>query len=232
MKERNNKPLAPVEAVMDTNLEALKATPLEYLKDSLIRHVPLQGTAVVPPGTRDLGGRVMDYEEGPDLMRESDAPGGPYKRWEQLVSRAQFMQSPRLYDSADTTSQRYRDDDLKGKGEPAFSDDQRRRARGKQRASASPQNGTVYYEMQTPLRFTPTRTVSGSGKQKQGGNTYVRQRSASSGAELLPQVYAHEDSASSGLQRSRSSAGESLAQTLKRRFGSLRRKKVAKEAGY
>jgi hypothetical protein len=28
----------------------------------------------------------MRYEEGADLMREPDAPGGAYKRWEGIVS--------------------------------------------------------------------------------------------------------------------------------------------------
>jgi hypothetical protein len=87
MKERNvNKKYAPVEAVRDTNMEALKATPVEYVKDSLAKHVPLQGTAVVPPGMKDVGGRTMHYEEGADLMREEDAAGGPYKRWDHIVS--------------------------------------------------------------------------------------------------------------------------------------------------
>jgi len=86
MKSKNtNKMYSPVEAVKDTNIEALKATPVEYLKDSLYKHVPLQGTAVVPPGEKDMGGRTMDYEEGADLMREKDAPGGAYKRWDHIV---------------------------------------------------------------------------------------------------------------------------------------------------
>jgi hypothetical protein len=31
-------------------------------------------------------GRPMTYEEGADLMREPDAPGGAYKRWAGIVS--------------------------------------------------------------------------------------------------------------------------------------------------
>jgi hypothetical protein len=95
MKERNaNKKYAPVEAVRDTNIEALKATPAEYVHDSLEKHVPLQGTAVVPPGMKDMGGRTMHYEEGADLMREEDAPGGPYKRWDHIVSVALIVPRP------------------------------------------------------------------------------------------------------------------------------------------
>lgn len=77
---------APVAALRESNLEALKATPPEFIKDSIERHVPLQGVASVPPGKKDLEGNVMRYDEGADLMREEDAEGGPYKRWDFLVS--------------------------------------------------------------------------------------------------------------------------------------------------
>lgn len=82
----NDKRYAPVEAVKYGNSEALKATPRENVVDSLERHVPLQGTASIPPGHRDMSGRVMQYEEGADLMREEDAPGGAYRRWDHVVS--------------------------------------------------------------------------------------------------------------------------------------------------
>lgn len=77
---------SPVAAVRDTNDEAIKATPKEYIKDSLTKHVPLQGTAIVPPGERTLDGHQMVYEEGADLMREEDAPGGAYKRYDFIAS--------------------------------------------------------------------------------------------------------------------------------------------------
>ncbi len=87
MRSRNtNKRYSPVEAVKDTNMEAIKATPSEFVKDSLDKHVPLQGTAVVPPGMQDFGGHTMQYQEGADLMREQEAGGGPYKRWDHIVS--------------------------------------------------------------------------------------------------------------------------------------------------
>ncbi len=76
---------SPVDAVRETNAEAIRATPREYIKDSLTKHVPLQGTAVVPPGMPGPDGRNMQYEEGADLMREPDAPGGAYKRWDHVV---------------------------------------------------------------------------------------------------------------------------------------------------
>ncbi|KAI6250745.1 hypothetical protein HI914_00066 [Erysiphe necator] len=91
---------APVEALKSSNNEAIKATPKEFIKASLERHLPLQGTAVIPPGMAGIDGDIMQYEEGADLMREPDAPGGAYKRWPDM---------------------KYLPDDLKGKGEPSFS---------------------------------------------------------------------------------------------------------------
>lgn len=87
LKARNNtKPqYSPLEAVKYTNAEAIKATPNEMIQDSLRKHVPLQGTAVIPPGRRQLSGEIMMYKEGDDLMRDPDAAGGPYKRWDGVV---------------------------------------------------------------------------------------------------------------------------------------------------
>jgi hypothetical protein len=76
---------SPVDAVRRSNAEALRATPRENIRDALDKHVPLQGTAVIPPGMQGHDGRRMEYEEGADLMREADAPGGAYKRWEGVV---------------------------------------------------------------------------------------------------------------------------------------------------
>ena len=80
------KKYSPVAAVADSNREALRATPREFIQDSLQKHRPLQGTAIIPPGERDMNGYMMQYEEGADLMREPDAPGGPYRRWGGRVS--------------------------------------------------------------------------------------------------------------------------------------------------
>ncbi|KAL1794725.1 hypothetical protein ACET3X_006541 [Alternaria dauci] len=87
---------SPLAAVKDSNEEALKATPRENIIDSVQRHRPLEGVAVIPPGMTDRFGRVLDYEEGADLQRE---PGGDYRRWPGVE---------------------YHPDDLKGKGEPSF----------------------------------------------------------------------------------------------------------------
>jgi hypothetical protein len=95
MKERNtNTKYPPVEAVRDTNLEALKATPAEFVQDSLVKHVPLRGTAVIPPGMKDLAGRTMEYEEGTDLTRDGDALGGTYDSWEYMVSQPAALSEP------------------------------------------------------------------------------------------------------------------------------------------
>lgn len=78
---------SPVAAVADSNREALKATPAENIKDALEKRRPLEGTATVPPGERDQLGRVYNYEEGTDMMRDPSAPGGPYKQWPGIVRR-------------------------------------------------------------------------------------------------------------------------------------------------
>ena len=43
------------------------------------------GVASVPPGEVGSDGRRIWYEEGADLMREKDAEGGAYKRWDHVV---------------------------------------------------------------------------------------------------------------------------------------------------
>ncbi|KAK0630047.1 hypothetical protein B0T17DRAFT_527377 [Bombardia bombarda] len=214
MQSRNtDKKYSPVEAVKSTNMEALKATPAEYLKDSLSKHVPLQGTAVIPPGMLDMSGRPMEYQEGADMMRERDAGGGAYKRWDHVP---------------------YRDDDYKGKGEPSFTierDHREQKARMRKHAPSSSANGITSYEMRQPSTST-----GGRGRGKENG-TSVRQRSVSnamegSSAYPLPESNPFSDHYSTGnqqgVQRSHST-GKNIAQTLKRRFGSLRRKKAPEE---
>jgi hypothetical protein len=86
LRARNmNTKTSPVEALRTSNAEALRATPRENIRDALDRHMPLQGTAVIPPGFEGPDGKPMQYEEGADLMREPDAAGGAYKRWEGVV---------------------------------------------------------------------------------------------------------------------------------------------------
>lgn len=87
---------SPLAAVRDSNMEAIRATPREFIQDSLQKHVPLQGTATVPNGGLDMSGKRMDYREGADLMREPDAPGGAYKRWDGIVGHPS-LHPPHLY---------------------------------------------------------------------------------------------------------------------------------------
>ncbi|KAF7518317.1 hypothetical protein G7054_g13497 [Neopestalotiopsis clavispora] len=153
LASRNKDPrYAPVEAVKESNLEALKATPAEHIQDSLRKKVPLSGTAVIPPGQEDFAGRTMNYEEGADLMREEDAAGGPYRRWKD-------------YDY------KYSPEDLKGKAEPGFSMDRRAKNNGRMKGM----EGTGVYEMQPS-------GASSNGAGHKGEDVMVRQRSYSSGA--------------------------------------------------
>lgn len=91
-----NPKYSPLAAVRDSNMAALEATPREFVADALTKHVPLQGTSSVPPGHRDLGGAVMRYEDGTDMMREEGRDGGAYKRWPGLVS---FPELSDLYET-------------------------------------------------------------------------------------------------------------------------------------
>ncbi|KAI6088079.1 hypothetical protein F4821DRAFT_95001 [Hypoxylon rubiginosum] len=172
-----DKRYAPVEAVKYTNTEALKATPRENVVDSLERHVPLQGTASIPPGHRDMSGRVMQYEEGADVMREPDAPGGPYRRWDHV---------------------KYHPNDLKGKGEPYYTQEERIKEQERLAQSSAEHNGA--YEMQPTARTT--------GINSKNNNAIVRERSGSL------------DSAGP----SSAARGKRLSDGIKRRIGSIRRK--------
>lgn len=210
-----DKRYAPVEAVKETNMEALRATPYERIQDSLKHHVPLHGTAEVPSGMSDGFGRVMEYQEGADLMRETDAPGGPYARYDHVP---------------------YHPQDYKGKGEPSFTIERDHKARkhGKSKSTSSAGHGANVYEMQPRASASgrdqhpqqqpfytdePAHTKTGSR------TTTTRQRSSSSGAfgsSHRAQGSQH-NSESSGLGRS-ASTSKRLSGGLKRTLGSLRRR--------
>jgi hypothetical protein len=91
---------SPVEAVRATNEEVLKATPRDMVKDSVEKHRPLDGVAIVPPGMVDRYGHSYNYQEGPNMMVDANPEGGAYKRWPGVE---------------------YLPEDLKGKGEPSYS---------------------------------------------------------------------------------------------------------------
>ncbi|KAJ6172158.1 hypothetical protein N7470_001225 [Penicillium chermesinum] len=62
--------LSPLDAVKESNEEALRATPRDKIVDCLHSHRPLDGTAFFPPGTTDRDGQVYNYEEGTNMMNE------------------------------------------------------------------------------------------------------------------------------------------------------------------
>ncbi|KAK4672354.1 hypothetical protein QC763_102350 [Podospora pseudopauciseta] len=210
-----NKKYSPLEAVKSSNEEAIKATPVEYVKDSLTKHVPLQGTAVVPPGERDVmtGRRMGEYQEGADLMREQSAGGGAYKRWPGVE---------------------YREGDLKGKGEGWYSgvgaaEEEERRRVAKKRGgylarSISGDGKGGAYEMQQPSQ----RGLMASGSEEKDGGVRQRQRVVDNeeGTAMLPEQVVEEGSYRGGLERSKSGrASGGLGEKLKRKFGSLRGRK-------
>jgi len=274
MANRNRKKLySPLDAVKDSNEEAIKATPREYIQDSLVKHVPLQGTAVIPPGMPDMTGHRMEYREGADLMREIDAPGGAYKRYEGIVSAttttspfsAQKTIHHTSYPNAPSTTtrtypdcpglvpwankkldddqQRYRDEDLKGKGEPSFTIERdrkeektrlRRHAGMGEAAAGGSGSGSQVYEMQPRANHH-----RGSSSRKSDG-PLVRQRSVSNAAgeqhagpaNPLVRRESRDDAYATNTDlRRRNTTGNKFAEGLKRRFGSLRRKKGSDE-GY
>lgn len=140
---------SPVEAVRGTNEEALRATPRENITDSLRRHVPLHGTAIIPPGMAGMDGRTMRYEEGADLMREEDAPGGAYRRWGDRVctllsSSFFFASSPPPPSSSNEQYRNTSPKTTKGKVNPPSQ-------------SNAPSNNTT-----KPTKTTPTTTAASS----------------------------------------------------------------------
>lgn len=69
--ERNRTSKAsPIEALRESNAEALKATPRERIVDSVENNRPLDGTAYYPPGQTDQVGHRYDYEEGANMMND------------------------------------------------------------------------------------------------------------------------------------------------------------------
>ncbi|KAG8411584.1 hypothetical protein J3458_015645 [Metarhizium acridum] len=189
LRSRNlNKKYSPVAAVQDSNMEAIRATPREHIMDSLIKHVPLQGTASIPSGLPDMRGRIMDYEEGADLMREPDAEGGAYKRWDGI---------------------QYHPDDLKGKGEPSF---------------------TLERDLKKGRRHRCHLSEADAFEMEPGTNRFSRwaashQRSVSQhSAEGSSSGVTYKNNPDGDLRRAHST-GNKVSGGLKRRFGSIRRKK-------
>jgi len=187
--------LSPVAAVADSTRETLKATPAENIKDSLERHVPLTGVAVVPPGHKDRFGRTYNYEEGDDMMI---ANGGNYKRWPGVD---------------------YAPDDLEGVGEPTYSLDKALREHHIREDDAHVVDGHGASASGIELREMPTKhnrefdtrdPVEIAG----GQDRYVDLQ------EGLRESGHHN---ASGVGRNES-IGKKMGEGLKKRIGSLRRK--------
>ncbi|PWW73341.1 hypothetical protein C7212DRAFT_218071 [Tuber magnatum] len=164
----------PVEALRESNAAALAATPMANILDSLEKHKPLQGTAMVAPRTRLPNGEFIgDYEEY-DMMRQG--PGGNYRRYPGFS---------------------YLAEDLKGKGEPGYTQDlldKQRKAEGKMRQS---QGQGVYQVVSQstsgkPVRVTRERASSAThlttsnnpAFQSENGNLGRSKSGASRGATL------------------------------------------------
>ncbi|KAM0549426.1 hypothetical protein ACHAPJ_009412 [Fusarium lateritium] len=177
-----NKLYSPVAAVEESNREALRATPRENIQDSLRKKMPLQGTASIPSGEQDFSGNTINYEEGADLMREPDAVGGAYKRWDGI---------------------QYHPDDLKGKGEPSYTyekdlKEQKRIRRGE------------------PVEYELSSNIRGSRRPP-----FSHNRSFSEDPRSTPEY-----SNGTDLRRNNSTGRHRLSDGIRRRFGSIRRKKA------
>ncbi|KAI4706317.1 hypothetical protein J4E89_009051 [Alternaria sp. Ai002NY15] len=166
---------SPLAAVKDSNEEALRATPRENIVDSVQRHRPLEGVAIVPPGMADRFGRVLNYEEGADLMRE---PGADYRRWPGVE---------------------YHPDDLKGKGEPSYS---------------------IEKALKDHKRF------GDSGTEMTTRSSRTRSVGHAEAPGIVPSVAT--DAEASGIGRS-NTTGRSVGGAIKRRLGSIRRRKQEAE---
>ncbi|RDW81692.1 uncharacterized protein DSM5745_05249 [Aspergillus mulundensis] len=78
--ERNRISLhSPLDAVRESNEEALKATPHHKIADAINRRRPLDGIAFYPSGYTDREGQTYDYEEGHNMM--ADFPWHPRQKY-------------------------------------------------------------------------------------------------------------------------------------------------------
>ncbi|KAF3317229.1 hypothetical protein TWF173_000475 [Orbilia oligospora] len=128
LSHRNRNPLkSPVHATRYGNAMALRATAPEDIQNSIQFGRPLEGVAAFPPGTHVTGG-VLEYEEY-DVNRKD----GNYRRY---------------------AGEKYRDEDLKGKGIEGYDGDlaakkekKAKHRRGKSLDTATGRSGDVL----TPL---------------------------------------------------------------------------------
>ncbi|KAJ5657423.1 uncharacterized protein N7484_001072 [Penicillium longicatenatum] len=64
------KKYSPLDAMKESNAEALRATPRERIMDAINSHRPLDGTGFYPPNTIGRNGQLYEYEEGGNMMNE------------------------------------------------------------------------------------------------------------------------------------------------------------------
>ncbi|MCJ1234774.1 hypothetical protein MMC14_002737 [Varicellaria rhodocarpa] len=150
---------SPVEALNGSNEETLKATPKEKIKDSIERHRPLDGVAMVPSGLTDRDGNMYHYEEGADLMVEAD-----YKRWPGVVSLGRSSMHVKKAD----VDQKYLPEDLKGKGEPSYTIEKALKEQKQHRRVIS--EGENGIEMTS--RNRPRANSAGGSRTQSSGQTY------------------------------------------------------------
>jgi hypothetical protein len=194
---------SPIGALMDSNAEALKATPKEKIQDSLGRHRPLDGVAAYPPGVEDPTGHVYNYNQGENMMIENGPEGGAYKRWPGV---------------------RYHPDDVKGVGEPSFSIE---RALKEHKIDDSAPNPRRMPGTADGIEMS-TRNRSGSGTSRFGkdrtdsnlsqDNSTVDPRNPMWGDGEQGRFSPRVGRSASGREKRMSGGG------LKRRFGSLKKR--------
>ncbi|ROT39982.1 hypothetical protein SODALDRAFT_323270 [Sodiomyces alkalinus F11] len=199
-----HKKYSPLDAVHDSNMEAIRATPREYMQDCLTKHVPFQGTATIPAGFPDMRGHRMDYVEGADLMREPDAAGGAYRRWPGI---------------------QYHPDDLKGKGEPSFTIERVLKEKIRQAHRAGGMGGANDFEMQSGVNHYYVKGGA-STRQRSVSNTDDG-RPGPSGPDVYSLSPPDGGFSNSTKIRRRNTTGRRIGEGIKRRLGHLRPKKDA-----
>ncbi|KAK6533095.1 hypothetical protein TWF281_007253 [Arthrobotrys megalospora] len=144
LSHRNRNPLrSPVHATRYGNAMALRATAPEDIQNSLQFGRPLDGVAAFPPGTHVTGG-VLEYEEY-DVNRKD----GNFRRY---------------------PGERYRDEDLKGKGIVGYDGDlaakkdkEARHRRGKSLDTATGKSGDALTSLD-PVTSSVRRNGSTAGR--------------------------------------------------------------------
>ncbi|RMZ85131.1 hypothetical protein DV738_g11, partial [Chaetothyriales sp. CBS 135597] len=193
---RNNCANSPLAALADSNAEALKATPVEKIIDSVQGHHPLDGVAAYAPGETDRNGHKYEYEQGENMMIADGAGGGAYKRWPGI---------------------QYDPDDIKGKGEPSYSIEKALKEaslenKNKDEEGIELTSTHTHHHHHHNLLHLPLRRHSEKGRRlsRSGGQS-------GKGAALVTTTTASSDETSNSLLPHRSGSFK----TLRKRIGSM-----------